>query len=124
MLTERVMRANSTPTKTVGNRYRGGALPGQVWFAQEYGLAPVKRIVDLVSGDLASIIGTPETDPVAVDAEVTYIGQDHAGTASTMLTAEFLGISSAAFIRKLPGPVTRVLAGIPGCAPSTRLRQR
>jgi UDP:flavonoid glycosyltransferase YjiC (YdhE family) len=42
--------------------------------AQEYGLAPVKRIVDLMAGDLALILGTPETDPVAVNAEVTYIG--------------------------------------------------
>ena len=42
--------------------------------AQEYGLAPVKRIVDLMAGDLALIVGTPETDPVAADAEVTYIG--------------------------------------------------
>jgi hypothetical protein len=42
--------------------------------AQEYGLAPVKRIVDLLAGDLALIVGTPETDPVAADAEVTYIG--------------------------------------------------
>ena len=42
--------------------------------AQEYGLPPVKRIVDLMAGDLALILGTPETDPVAVDAEVTYIG--------------------------------------------------
>ena len=42
--------------------------------AQEYGLAPVKRIVDLLAGDLALIVGTPETDPVAPDAEVTYIG--------------------------------------------------
>ncbi len=42
--------------------------------AQEYGLAPVKRIVDLMAGDLALIVGTPETDPVPADAEVTYIG--------------------------------------------------
>ena len=34
----------------------------------------MKRIVDLMAGDLALILGTPETDPVAVDAEVTYIG--------------------------------------------------
>ena len=42
--------------------------------AQEYGLAPVNRIVDLMAGDLALIVGTPETDPVAAHAAVTYIG--------------------------------------------------
>jgi UDP:flavonoid glycosyltransferase YjiC (YdhE family) len=42
--------------------------------AQEYGLVPAKRIVDWMAGDLALIVGTPETDPVAADAEVTYIG--------------------------------------------------
>ena len=42
--------------------------------AQQYGLAPAERIVDLIAGDLALIVGTPETDPVAADAEVTYIG--------------------------------------------------
>ncbi|MGB6696806.1 MAG: nucleotide disphospho-sugar-binding domain-containing protein [Terracidiphilus sp.] len=42
--------------------------------AQEYGLAPVKRVVDLLAGDLSLIVGTPESDPVAADADVTYIG--------------------------------------------------
>ncbi len=42
--------------------------------AQEYGLAPVDRVVDLMAGDLALIVGSPESDPVAADANVTYIG--------------------------------------------------
>ena len=42
--------------------------------AQDYGLEPVKRVVDLMAGDLALIVGTPESDPVAADADVTYIG--------------------------------------------------
>jgi MGT family glycosyltransferase len=42
--------------------------------AQEYGLNPAKRIVDWLAGDLALIVGTPETDPVAADAALTYIG--------------------------------------------------
>src|ERR1700691_1258767 len=42
--------------------------------AAQYGLAPAKRIVDWLAGDFAWIVGTPETYPVAADAEVTYIG--------------------------------------------------
>jgi hypothetical protein len=42
--------------------------------AEEYGLAPVERVVDLMAGDLALIVGTPETDPVAAHANVTYVG--------------------------------------------------
>lgn len=41
---------------------------------QEHGLKPVKRVVDLLAGDLALIVGSPESDPVAKDANVTYIG--------------------------------------------------
>ncbi|HEY2471736.1 MAG TPA: nucleotide disphospho-sugar-binding domain-containing protein [Terracidiphilus sp.] len=42
--------------------------------AQEHGLAPVSRVVDLLAGDLALIVGTPETDPVGPGADATYIG--------------------------------------------------
>jgi hypothetical protein len=42
--------------------------------AQEYGLQPVKRVVEWMAGDLALIVGSPESDPVAADADVTYIG--------------------------------------------------
>jgi len=42
--------------------------------AQENGLAPVERVVDLMAGDLALIVGSPESDPVAQDANVTWIG--------------------------------------------------
>lgn len=42
--------------------------------AQEHGLGPVERVVDLMAGDLALIVGSPESDPVAADAKVTYIG--------------------------------------------------
>lgn len=41
---------------------------------QEHRLKPVKRVVDLLAGDLALIVGSPESDPVAKDANVTYIG--------------------------------------------------
>ena len=34
--------------------------------AAEYGLAPIKRCVDLLAGDLSLIVGTPETDPFSV----------------------------------------------------------
>jgi len=40
----------------------------------EYGLAPLNRCVDVMAGDLSLIVGTPETDPVAEHANVTYIG--------------------------------------------------
>lgn len=42
--------------------------------ASSYGLAPINRCVDLLAGDLSLIVGTPETDPVAADADVMYIG--------------------------------------------------
>ncbi|MFZ0637535.1 MAG: nucleotide disphospho-sugar-binding domain-containing protein [Candidatus Acidiferrales bacterium] len=42
--------------------------------AAEYGMAPVARCVDLLSGDLSLIVGTPETDPLPAAAGVTYIG--------------------------------------------------
>ena len=40
----------------------------------EYGLAPLDRCIDVMSGDLSLIVGTPETDPVDEHANVTYIG--------------------------------------------------
>ena len=42
--------------------------------AEEYGLAPVRRSVDLLAGDLSLIVGTPETDPISPAARVTHIG--------------------------------------------------
>ncbi len=54
-----------------------GLASGAAFFnevAQEYGLAPVKRLHEVMAGDLSLIVGTPETDPVAMDANVTYIG--------------------------------------------------
>ena len=57
---------------------RPAGLPSAAAFfstvAQEYGLPPVMRVVDLFAGDLSLIVGTPETDPVASNADVTYIG--------------------------------------------------
>lgn len=40
----------------------------------EYGVAPVARAGELLSGDLSLLVGTPETDPVAANANVTYVG--------------------------------------------------
>jgi len=42
--------------------------------AEEYGVAPVARCVDLLAGNLSLIVGTPETDPLPATAGVTYIG--------------------------------------------------
>ena len=42
--------------------------------AAEYGVAPVKRCVDHLAGDLSLIVGTPETDPLPAAAGVTYVG--------------------------------------------------
>jgi len=42
--------------------------------ASEYGLPPMDRCVDLFAGDLSLIVGTPESDPVDANANVTYIG--------------------------------------------------
>jgi UDP:flavonoid glycosyltransferase YjiC (YdhE family) len=57
---------------------RPAGLPSAAGFfsavAQEHGLAPVERVVDLMAGDLALIVGSPESDPVAADAKVTWIG--------------------------------------------------
>jgi UDP:flavonoid glycosyltransferase YjiC (YdhE family) len=39
----------------------------------EHNIAPVNRAVDLLAGELALIVGTPETDPVP-GAEVTHVG--------------------------------------------------
>ena len=76
-----VLQGNSHPASrgfTWWEDERPANLPsGAAFFssvAQEYGLAPVKRVVDLMAGDLSLIVGTPESDPVAADADVTYIG--------------------------------------------------
>lgn len=57
---------------------RPSGLPSAAQFfsqvAQEHAAAPVNRVVDLMAGHLALIVGTPETDPVAADADVTWIG--------------------------------------------------
>lgn len=42
--------------------------------AEEHGVAPVARCVDLLAGDLSLIVGTPETDPLPASAGVAYIG--------------------------------------------------
>ena len=42
--------------------------------AEENGVAPVARCVDLLAGDLSLIVGTPETDPLPAGAGVAYIG--------------------------------------------------
>jgi MGT family glycosyltransferase len=42
--------------------------------AAEYGLPSLERCIDVMAGDLSLIVGTPESDPVAADADVTYIG--------------------------------------------------
>ena len=42
--------------------------------AGEYGVAAVRRCVDLLAGDLSLIVGTPETDPVPAGAGVAHIG--------------------------------------------------
>jgi MGT family glycosyltransferase len=42
--------------------------------AEEHGVAPVARCVDLLAGDLSLIVGTPETDPLPATAGVAYIG--------------------------------------------------
>jgi UDP:flavonoid glycosyltransferase YjiC (YdhE family) len=42
--------------------------------AAEYGVAPVRRAVDLLAGDLCLIAGTPEMDPLPATACVTYVG--------------------------------------------------
>lgn len=57
---------------------RPAGLPSPAAFinrvASEYGLPPVDRCVDLFAGDLSLIVGTPESDPVDANANVTYIG--------------------------------------------------
>ncbi len=42
--------------------------------AEEHGVGPVARCVDLLAGDLSLIVGTPETDPLPANAGVAYIG--------------------------------------------------
>ncbi len=57
---------------------RPAGLPSAAAFfnnvASECGLPPLSRCVDLMAGDLSLIVGTPQTDPVAADANVTWIG--------------------------------------------------
>jgi UDP:flavonoid glycosyltransferase YjiC (YdhE family) len=50
------------------------ATPAFNTVATDYGLAPIKRCVDLLAGDLSLIAGTPETDPVSPSASVTHVG--------------------------------------------------
>jgi UDP:flavonoid glycosyltransferase YjiC (YdhE family) len=42
--------------------------------AVEHGLKPLARVADLMAGDFALIVGTPETDPVAQAANVIHVG--------------------------------------------------
>ena len=42
--------------------------------AGEYGLAPVTRSVELLTGDLSLIVGTPETDPLPASAGGVHVG--------------------------------------------------
>jgi UDP:flavonoid glycosyltransferase YjiC (YdhE family) len=42
--------------------------------AEEHSVAPVGRCVELLSGDLSLIVGTPETDPVHAAAGVVHVG--------------------------------------------------
>ncbi|MGH9511578.1 MAG: glycosyltransferase [Terriglobales bacterium] len=42
--------------------------------ASGYGIAPVNRCVDLLAGDLSLIVGTPETDPLPGNADITHVG--------------------------------------------------
>jgi UDP:flavonoid glycosyltransferase YjiC (YdhE family) len=42
--------------------------------ASELGVAPLTRCVDFLAGDLALIVGTPETDPLPESAHATHIG--------------------------------------------------
>jgi len=40
----------------------------------DYGLPPVHKMGELCVGDLTLVVGTPETDPLPGNADVTYIG--------------------------------------------------
>ena len=48
--------------------------------AGEHGLSAVKRVIDLFSGDLDLLVGTPETDPLPPLATATYVGPIVAGS--------------------------------------------
>jgi len=78
--------------------------------AGEHGVAPVKRSVDLLAGDLSLIVGTPETDPVSPTARVTYIGPIVWQRGDTELPSEIASLRS----RK---PVVWVYSGNPRYAP-------
>jgi UDP:flavonoid glycosyltransferase YjiC (YdhE family) len=39
-----------------------------------FGLPPIKKFEDLSVGDITLVVGMPETDPLAAQADVTYIG--------------------------------------------------
>lgn len=40
----------------------------------EYDLHPISKTEELLVGDLTLVLGTPETDPLPEDADVTYVG--------------------------------------------------
>jgi len=76
-----VLQGNIHPASrgfTWWENQRPAGLPSAASFfakvAEDHGLAPVERVVDLFAGDLALIVGTPETDPVSSDANVAWIG--------------------------------------------------
>jgi MGT family glycosyltransferase len=41
---------------------------------EKYGLPAISKLEELCVGDLTLVVGTPETDPLPYDADVTYIG--------------------------------------------------
>jgi MGT family glycosyltransferase len=40
----------------------------------EYGLSPIRTLGELCVGDLTLVVGTPETDPLPEQTDVTYVG--------------------------------------------------
>jgi MGT family glycosyltransferase len=95
-------------------RERPAGLPSAAKFintvGEEYGLPPLKRCCELMAGDLSLIVGTPETDPVAADANVTYIGP---------MVFQRDGAELPAWVNELNGgrPLIWVYSGNPRYAP-------
>lgn len=51
-----------------------GALPVVNRVLVSHGLAPIRKMEELLVGDLTLVLGTPETDPLPEEAGATYIG--------------------------------------------------
>lgn len=79
--------------------------------ADDYGLGPVMRSVDLLAGDLSLIVGTPETDPVSPTARVIHIGPIVWQRGDAELP------SAIASLRRSGKPVVWVYSGNPRYAP-------